>query len=110
MRKLFQLLIIALSLVAADIAQSREINVTVSDFKGRGGRVGWAPNGAFAVFDRKGWDGGHDIYLTRDFKTEKCLTCNHPDLPNKQRKYGDLRCIRVDAISYSRQKNRNTVS
>lgn len=87
MARFFQLTFIIISLMLFSFIHA-EMQVTVSDFKGRGGRVGWAPNGAFAVFDRKGWDGGHDIYLTRDFKTEKCLTCNHPDLPNQKRKYG----------------------
>lgn len=88
MQKFFLLFILILSLTTFNLSHADGMNVTVSNFKGKGGRVDWSPTGKFAVFDRKGWDGGHDIYLTRDFKTEKCLTCKHPDLPNQKRKYG----------------------
>ena len=60
----------------------------LSDFRGKGGRLAWSPTGEFVVLDRKGQDGGYDLFLTRDFQTEQCLTCNHPDLPNQKRNYG----------------------
>lgn len=64
------------------------MDVKLSGYRGNGGRLAWSPDGAFVVFDRKGRNGGYDLYITHDFKTEKCLTCNHPDLPNQKRNYG----------------------
>lgn len=50
----------------------------------RGGRVDWSPDGNWIAFDRLGDDNYYDIWLTRpDGSDEACLTCDHPDLPNK---------------------------
>lgn len=88
MIKLFVAMFLTMSLISGPPACADEIKVKLSDFRGKGGRLSWSPTGDFVVFDRKGQDGGHDLYLTRDFITEQCLTCNHPDLPNQKRKYG----------------------
>lgn len=77
----------ASEMTASEITAS-EIFVELSEFRGNGGRVAWSPDGEFVVFDRKGRDGGFDLHLTRDFETDRCLTCNHPDLPNQKRNYG----------------------
>ena len=84
--------LIALSLTAGTVG-AQEFQVEFSDFRGNGGRVAWSPTGEFVVFDRKEADGGFDLYLTEDLlaedlETERCLTCNHPDLPNHKRNYG----------------------
>ena len=88
MIRLVVVLLFAVSLVNGYPAFAEKVSVKLSDFRGNGGRVDWSPNGEFAVFDRKGRDGGFDLFLTRDFKTEQCLTCSHPDLPNQKRNYG----------------------
>ncbi|MGB5987631.1 MAG: hypothetical protein WBG37_20160, partial [Desulfobacterales bacterium] len=79
---------LAVPLVIGCPALADTLNVKLSNFRGNGGRVDWSPTGEYVVFDRKGHDGGHDLFLTRDFVTEQCLTCSHPDLPNPKRKYG----------------------
>ena len=81
-------LFLTMLLIHENYAFAEEMTVKLSDFRGQGGRLSWSPTGEFVVFDRKGRDGGYDLYLTRDFATEQCLTCNHPDLPNQKRKYG----------------------
>lgn len=83
-----QALFLLVSLAFGSPIFAEGIDVKISDFRGRGGRVDWSPNGEFVVFDRKGQDGGFDLFITRDFVTEKCLTCDHPDLPNSKRNYG----------------------
>jgi hypothetical protein len=88
MSRILGVVFLALSCLAAAAATATEISVRLSDFRGNGGRVAWSPDGEFVVFDRKEPDGGFDLYLTHDFKTERCLTCNHPDLPNPKRNYG----------------------
>jgi aryl-phospho-beta-D-glucosidase BglC (GH1 family) len=80
--------ILAVLLVAVGVVVADEPRAELSGFRGNGGRVAWSPTGEFIVFDRKGADGGFDLYLTEDFETERCLTCNHPDLPNPKRNYG----------------------
>lgn len=87
-KKMLTIVLLLLFLASGHLVNAGNLKVKLSDFRGRGGRVDWSPDGKFAVFDRKGKDGGYDIYLTSDFVTEQCLTCNHPDLPNKKRKYG----------------------
>lgn len=88
MSKIVVALFLILLLGQGSMSIAETIDVNLSDFRGRGGRVDWSPNGEFVVFDRKGRDGGFDLYITYDFTTEQCLTCNHPDLPNKKRNYG----------------------
>ena len=80
--------LVFISLIFETPTFAQGIDVKLSDFRGRGGRVDWSTTGEFVVFDRKGNDGGFDLYFTRDFKSEQCLTCNHPDLPNQKRNYG----------------------
>ena len=79
---------LTISLLGGIPAFAAGLNVKLSDYRGKGGRLAWSPTGDFVVFDRKGQDGGYDLYLTRDFTTEQCLTCSHPDLPNQKRNYG----------------------
>ena len=80
--------VFALLLTAVGVGVANEPRVELSGFRGNGGRVAWSPTGEFVIFDRKGSGGGIDLYLTEDFETERCLTCNHPDLPNPKRNYG----------------------
>ena len=87
MYKLFLATALALSLTTG-AARASEPLVELSGFRGNGGRVAWSPTGEFVVFDRREVDGGFDLYLTEDFETERCLTCDHPDLPNPKRNYG----------------------
>ena len=82
------LMIVLTVLLAATTASPSEPRVELSGFRGNGGRVAWSPDGEFVVFDRREADGGYDLHLTEDFETERCLTCNHPDLPNQRRNYG----------------------
>lgn len=88
MIKVLVALFLTMLLIHAHPAFADSMNVKLSDFRGRGGRVDWSPNGEYVVFDRKGKNGGFDLFLTRDFETEECLTCDHPDLPNQKRNYG----------------------
>uniref|UniRef100_UPI0035646BDB TolB family protein n=1 Tax=Desulfosarcina sp. TaxID=2027861 RepID=UPI0035646BDB len=88
MIKLVASLFLAMTLMNGHPALADEMKAKLSDFRGRGGRLAWSPTEDFVVFDRKGQDGGFDLYLTRDFETEQCLTCDHPDLPNPKRNYG----------------------
>lgn len=49
-----------------------------------GGRLDWSSKNVIA-FDRKGKDGYFDIYLLRPGSgDERCLTCDRPELPNRQ--------------------------
>ena len=58
---------------------------SITTLKENGGRVDWSHSGNNLIaFDKKGEDGYYDIYtMNSDGSDEKCLTCNHPDLPNK---------------------------
>jgi Tol biopolymer transport system component len=48
------------------------------------GRVDWSSKNVIA-FDRKGADGYFDIFSIRpDGSGERCLTCDRPELPNRQ--------------------------
>ncbi len=64
------MLFLLVSLVFETPTFAQGIDVKLSDFRGRGGRLDWSPTGEFVVFDRKGNDGGFDLYLTRDFKNK----------------------------------------
>jgi len=50
-----------------------------------GGRVDWSPDGQWLVFDRLPKNEVYfDVYRMRPDGTEQsCLTCDHPDLPNR---------------------------
>ena len=82
---LFGMVLVGFSLTAG---AAPEPQVQLSGYYDNGGRVGWSPTGEFIVFDRRGDDGGFDLYLTEEFETARCLTCNHADLPNQKRNYG----------------------
>lgn len=50
-----------------------------------GGRVDWSQDGRWIYFDDKDVDGMWDVYRIRpDGTARSCLTCDHPQLPNKQ--------------------------
>ncbi len=79
---------IAVLSVVPGAAGADELRVVLSGFHGNGGRVAWSPTGEFVVFDRRRADGGIDLYFSRNFESERCLTCRHPDLPDPKRNYG----------------------
>ena len=58
---------------------------SIQTVKKNGGRVDWSHSGNNLIaFDKKGEDGYYDVYTVNpDGSNERCLTCNHPDLPNK---------------------------
>jgi hypothetical protein len=54
----------------------------ISTLKSGGGRLDWHADKI--AFDMAGPDGRFDIYVMRpDGSGERCLTCNHPDLPKR---------------------------
>jgi len=81
------LAVLALAISAHRPLTAEAVSVQLSQFNGNGGRVSWSADGRFVVVDRKGPDGGFDLYLS-DFESARCLTCDHPDLPNPKRNYG----------------------
>lgn len=56
-----------------------------STFRSTGLDVAWNPvNGDCIAYSIKEADGFYDIHLTNESGTaDKCITCDHPDLPNK---------------------------
>ena len=88
MIRLLVVILFTMSMAYVPPSPAGEMKVKLSDFRGNGGRLAWSPTGEFVVFDRRGKDGGFDLFITRDFTTDQCLTCNHPDLPNPKRNYG----------------------
>ena len=49
-----------------------------------GGRVDWSATGDLIAYDQLEADGYFDVYQMRSDGTGKvCLTCDHPDLPNR---------------------------
>src|SRR3990170_506576 len=49
-----------------------------------GARVDWSPDGGTIYFDRLGGDGYYDIWrMDPDGTGQTCVTCNHPQLPNR---------------------------
>ena len=65
-------------------AQSSSPVKRVSTLVNDGGRLDWSSKNVIA-FDRKGKDGYFDIYLLRPGSgDERCLTCDRPELPNRQ--------------------------
>jgi Tol biopolymer transport system component len=68
----------------ADNVQSAGEVPRVTILTPNGGRLDWSPRDVIA-FDRKGDDGFFDIYTVRpDGSGERCLTCDRPELPNRQ--------------------------
>lgn len=68
----------AVPLGAQDLATVSSVRTLTSD----GGRVAWSKKNLIA-FDRRGADGYFDIWLVNpDGSGERCITCDHPDLPN----------------------------
>ena len=57
----------------------------ISVLKEGGARVDWSHSGNNLIaFDKKGEDGFFDVYTIKpDGSGETCLTCDHPDLPNR---------------------------
>ena len=56
-------------------------NITIKE---EGGRVDWSHFNNLIAFDKVGPDGYYDVYTMRpDGSDERCLTCDHADLPNK---------------------------
>jgi Tol biopolymer transport system component len=54
----------------------------VATLKAGGGRLDWHDDKI--AFDMAGPDGRFDVYVMRpDGSGERCLTCNHPDLPDR---------------------------
>lgn len=49
------------------------------------GSPDWSPGGNdYIVYHARGNDGYYDVYMMEaDTTGDHCLTCNHPDLPNK---------------------------
>ena len=64
---------------------SKQYHATaLTSIKQGGGRVDWSPSGDLIAFDKFGTDGYTDVYTMRpDGSGEVCLTCDHPNLPNK---------------------------
>lgn len=63
---------------AQDLATVSAIRTLTTD----GGRVAWSKKDLIA-FDRRGADDFFDIWLVNpDGSNERCITCNHPSLPN----------------------------
>lgn len=73
-----------IALAPSDPASAQEL-ATVSSIRTLtedGGRVAWSKKNVIA-FDRRGDDGYFDIWLVNpDGSDERCITCDHPDLPN----------------------------
>lgn len=56
----------------------------IKTFTNQGGRVDWSHNNNLIAFDRKDEDGYYDVWVMKPDGTEqKCLTCDKPQLPNK---------------------------
>ncbi len=70
MIRITAVLVLYVSLVFDTSTFAQGIDVKLSDFRGIGSRVDWSPTGEFVVLDRKGNNGGFDLYLTRDFKNK----------------------------------------
>jgi Tol biopolymer transport system component len=65
-------------------AATADSPVKVSTLRQEGGRLDWSSKGVIA-YDKKDRDGYFDIFLTRPGSGEdRCLTCDHKDLPNRQ--------------------------
>jgi Tol biopolymer transport system component len=56
----------------------------IEDFLENAARLDWSPLGDWIAYDKRETDGYSDMYRIRPDGTDnECLTCNHPDLPNK---------------------------
>ena len=56
----------------------------IKDFLENAARLDWSPQGDWIAYDKREMDGYSDVYRIRPDGTDnECLTCNHPDLPNK---------------------------
>lgn len=54
------------------------------------GHVDWSSDGQWIAFDRVGGDGFSDVYRVHpDGSGDECLTCAHPDLPNRHQGNSD---------------------
>ena len=58
----------------------------IEDFLENAARLDWSPQGDWIAYDKYKWESGgyFDLYRIRPDGTDnECLTCDHPDLPNK---------------------------
>lgn len=78
-------LLLLLPLAACEPQPPMDTPTTSTLFRASGLDVAWNPvNGDCIAYSGKGSDGFYDIHLsTENGSTDNCITCNHPDLPNK---------------------------
>jgi hypothetical protein len=64
----------------SSFASDINIQIVLKD----GGHVAWNKKDNILAFDRRGKDGYYDLWIADPSgKNQTCITCNHPDLPNK---------------------------
>ena len=57
---------------------------SITILREKGGRVDWSHSNNLIAFDKLGPDGFYDVYTAKpDWSDERCITCDHPDLPNR---------------------------
>lgn len=86
MRSLFIitcLLLIATSFVSQQ--QTAQLKVrSITTLRSSGGQVDWCASNNMIAYDAEGSDKFYDLHIMKpDGSGELCLTCDHPDLPNK---------------------------
>jgi len=78
------LLILLSGIVSTSTGGAKELDVKTEIILNDGGHLAWNKKDNIIAFDRRGKDGYFDLWITDpDGKNQKCVTCNHPNLPNK---------------------------
>lgn len=69
---------------ATPVPASETVVKSITTITENGARLDWSHTLDLIAFDRKGEDGYYDVWVMRpDGSDEKCLTCDHLDLPNR---------------------------